>query len=98
MVLLVLDVLGWLGGVMIAGGYMLVSVRRIAADSALFQALNAVGAAMLGAACVAQGSLPSAVLNAVWLSVGIRALVSEGVRRRATAAPSARQANFCDAA
>ncbi len=98
MVLVLLDVLGWLGGVLIAGGYVLVSLRRIAADSAFFQALNAVGAAMLGASCVAQGSLPSAVLNAVWLSVGLRALVTEAVRRRGAHDASERRTDYCDAA
>ncbi len=95
--LVLVDVLGWLGGVMIAGGYLLVSVRRISAESRLFQALNAVGAAFLGASCVATGSLPSAVLNGVWLTIGVRALVSAQLQERRAPGAGAQRADFAGA-
>jgi len=74
-VLLLIDLLGWLGGLLVAGGYALVSTRRIAPESTVFQGMNVLGALLLGTACLTQGSLPSAVLNAVWFTVGIRSLL-----------------------
>lgn len=97
MLSLVMDVLGWLGGSMIAGGYMLLSIRRLAPDSATFQALNMVGAVLLGAACVQQGSLPSACLNAIWLAVGVRSVVT-GHRQRRRGCAAAARADFYSAA
>lgn len=72
-----MDVLGWAGGLMIAVAYSLVSTRRIAPDSAIFQGMNMLGAVMLGTACVQQGSFPSAFINAVWVVVGVKALLAK---------------------
>lgn len=70
-----LELMGWLGGLMVAGGYIMVSLRRIAPDSGLFQLLNVVGAASLGISCVVDGALPPACLNAIWLVVGVRSMI-----------------------
>ena len=86
--LVIMIVLGWLGGFLIAGGYMLVSLGRLAPDSSRFQALNVVGAAMLGVSCVIEGSLPPACLNAVCLVFGVRSLVVQRtVARRRDSTP-----------
>lgn len=80
-VLALLAVMGWVGGGAVAIAYVLVSVRRIAPDSTMFQVLNIVGAAMLGVACLYQDALPSAGLNLVWVAVGLRAFATGGARR-----------------
>lgn len=95
--LVVLDLMGWLGGLMVAGGYIMVSLRRLAPDSIPFQLLNVVGAASLGASCVVEGALPPACLNAIWFVFGVRSLVVQGLRRR-TATRTRRRAEFCGAA
>lgn len=90
-----LDLMGWLGGFMIAGGYIMVSLRRVAPDSAVFQLLNVVGAASLGISCLVEGSLPPACLNAIWFVFGVRSLVVERIRHRRAGNETVSQADFC---
>lgn len=93
-----LDLLGWMGGFLVAGGYIMVSLRRVAPDSVRFQLLNVVGAGALGVSCIAAGSLPPACLNAIWFVFGIRSLVVEGIKRRDLSRERPSQADFCGAA
>lgn len=93
-----LDLLGWMGGFLVAGGYIMVSLRRVAPDSVRFQLLNVVGAGTLGMSCIAAGSLPPACLNAIWFVFGVRSLVVEGIRRRNVNRELPSQADFCSAA
>lgn len=95
--LVLFDLMGWLGGFMIAGGYIMVSLRRVAPDSAPFQLLNVVGAALLGISCVVEGALPPACLNAIWFMFGVRSLVVERIRRRGSN-ETVIQGDFCGAA
>lgn len=81
MALGVFDVVGWAGGGLVAGAYVLVSTRRIAVDTATFQGLNILGAGMLGAASLQQQALPSAGWNLVWVLIGFHSLFAGAVRR-----------------
>jgi hypothetical protein len=89
-----LDVLGWIGGLLVACGYALVSARRLAADAATFQVLNVVGALLLGVSCAVSGALPSAFLNAVWLVVGLRSLLAWRTRSRGDRSRPPTRADF----
>ncbi len=91
----VLDLLGWLGGGLGAVAYVLVSTRRIVADSVLFQGLNMAGATLLCLACLHSGALPSACMNIAWILIGAQSLATASQRRRRAASghsPSKRQA------
>ena len=94
---MVVSLMGWLGGLVVAVGYIMVSLRRLAPDSASFQLLNVVGAALLGVSCAVEGALPPACLNAIWFAFGVRSLVA-GLHRARVAARTATQATFCSAA
>lgn len=84
----VFDVVGWAGGGLVAVAYVLVSTGRIAVDTAGFQGLNILGAAMLGAASLQQHALPSAGWNLVWVLIGCHSLLVAAARRgRPVAAP-----------
>jgi len=76
-----MDVLGWIGGLLVAGGYALVSARRIDPHSRAFQGMNVLGGVLLGTACLVQGSLPSACLNAVWVTVGLKTMYAMSASR-----------------
>ncbi len=84
-----LDLLGWLGGGLGAVAYVLVSARRIAADTALFQGLNMVGAALLCVASFHSGALPSACMNIAWILFGVQSLAMASQRRRRAPHPAA---------
>lgn len=83
-----LDLLGWVGGGLGAVAYVLVSTRRILADTALFQGLNMVGASLLCVASFNSGALPSACMNIAWIVFGMQSLaMASHSRRRAAAEP-----------
>lgn len=94
----VLDLMGWFGGFLVAGAYIMVSLKRVAPDSVSFQMLNVVGAGTLGISCIAADSLPPACLNAIWFVFGARALVLEGIRRHHDHRCMTSRADFCGAA
>ncbi len=73
---LVLDAAGWLGGVFVVVGYVLVSIRRISADSRLFQLLNIAGGVLLTGSALYRGALPNTVINVAWIVFGVYALAS----------------------
>ncbi len=81
------EAIGWIGGAVVALAYVLVSTRRIAADTPTFQGLNILGASMLGVASLQQHALPSAGWNLVWVLISLQSLVS-GVLRTKHQAPS----------
>ena len=76
-----IDLMGWLGAVLLLLAYALVSNRRLAGDSARFQLLNLSGGVMLAINSGYHGALPSVAVNAVWIVIGLAALLR--ARRRA---------------
>lgn len=83
---LVAAVAGWVGAVLLLLGYGLVSVRRLDGDRPLFQVLNVTGSTGLGLAAVAGGVWSAAVLNGLWVAIGLGVLLRGAVRRRSRAA------------
>lgn len=79
---------GWCGGLCTAGAYVLATRRRIEPGSPRFQALNALGGALLAVSAAASGAWPAVAVNVVWMMFGVQALVSarqvilHAVRRR----------------
>lgn len=98
MTTLLVDGAGWLGAAALLLAYGLVSAGRLDGRSAGFQLLNLGGAAGLLVNGAHHGAWPSAVLNAVWVAVGVVALVrlarsrpapsSGDLRARADAEPA----------
>ena len=68
---LAIEAAGWAGATLILAAYVLVSAGRIGGRSALFQWLNIAGAGGFIVNSGAHGALPSAILNIVWLGIGI---------------------------
>ena len=67
-------VIGWLGAASLVLAYGLVSCRRLAGDSVIFQVLNSAGALALGINTAYHAAWPSAVVNLVWIGIGLAAL------------------------
>ena len=76
----VVTLIGWLGAGLLVLAYGLVSSRRLAGDSVAFQALNGSGALALGINTAYHGAWPSAVLNVVWIGIGLAALARARTR------------------
>lgn len=70
---LLVEVVGWLGAAALLLAYGLLSSGRIAAG-VVYQLLNLGGSVALGVNAVVHRALPSAVVNVVWLVIGVLAL------------------------
>lgn len=70
---------GWIGALGTTAAYALVSLRRIAPDSAVFHSMNMAGAALLAISAASNGTWPVVTANFVWIFIGVQALV--GARR-----------------
>lgn len=73
---------GWIGALAAVSAYGLVTAQRITAQSAAFQALNAIGAGLLSVSAYANGAIPSALVNIVWVGIGVYALWTIWLARR----------------
>ena len=78
---LLIEVVGWAGAVMILVAYAMVSTGRVAPSGVPYQALNILGAAGFVVNGLAHGAMPSAVLNVIWIGIGVFVLT----RRKRTA-------------
>jgi hypothetical protein len=70
----VVEIIGWIGALLILGSYGLMTMRRITAESATYQWMNLLGAVGLTVNGVWNGAFPSAFLNVVWLGIAGYAL------------------------
>lgn len=92
-------VFGWVGALTALAAYILVSQRRIEPDSLTYQGLNLLGAGLLGVSATVNGAWPSAVVNYIWVFIGLQAFISgrhllkAGLARRAQRLQAAARAH-----
>jgi hypothetical protein len=70
-----IDILGWIGAVVVLTAYLLVSSNKIDGKSVIFQLLNLIGASLLIINTVALKAYPSAFVNVIWSGIAIYFLV-----------------------
>jgi hypothetical protein len=68
---LFIDALGWIGAFSLLAAYFCVSFRKIAADSALYQFMNALGSLLLIVNTTYYRAFPSAFVNIVWIAIAV---------------------------
>ena len=74
------EVVGWAGAFAVLIAYGLVSAERVTSRSWTYQLLNIGGAVGLVINSSWNGAIPSAVVNIIWIGIGIYALASAGRR------------------
>jgi hypothetical protein len=67
---LFVEIVGWIGALLVLIAYMMVSTGRLSGHSPVFQSMNAVGATLFVLNTWWHGALPSMVLNIIWSVVG----------------------------
>jgi hypothetical protein len=67
------EVAGWVGAALILLAYLLLSADKLSGRSLIYQGMNVVGAAGFVINGWSHGALPSAVLNILWLLIGVLA-------------------------
>jgi len=75
MLALFMEVVGWIGALLILAAYGLLSAGRLDAKSPAYQWLNVVGAIGFILNSGWNGAWPSAALNVIWVGIGLVALV-----------------------
>jgi len=81
---LAIEIIGWVGAALILGAYALLSANRLRAESVTYHLMNILGAAGFVINSGYNGALPSAVMNVIWIGIGVYALAQ--MRRRTSAA------------
>ena len=72
---ILIEVIGWAAAVLVLIAYSLISTGRLDGRSISYQAMNVAGAVGLIINSGWNGALPSAVVNVVWLMIGVYALL-----------------------
>ena len=83
-----MEVVGWIGAVLILAGYGLLSAGKLDAKSPAYQWLNVVGAAGFIANSSWNGAWPSAALNVIWVGIGAVALLRIFASRKRQISPT----------
>ena len=83
---ILMEVVGWAGAVLILAGYGLLSAGKLDSKSPTYQWLNVVGALGFIANSAWHSAWPSAILNVIWVGIGLVALVRIVGRRERAAA------------
>jgi hypothetical protein len=70
-----IDLIGWLGALLVLFAYLMVSTRRWDGDSRVYQGLNFLGGLCLIANTLYFGAYPSSIVNFVWVAIAVYTLV-----------------------
>jgi len=73
--LLIADILGWIGAVLLITAYVLLSIGVLDGQSLVYQLLNLFGALGLMTLGLARKAYPSVATNIVWLIIGVVTIV-----------------------
>jgi hypothetical protein len=77
-----IDLLGWLGALLLLGAYACVSFQRLRADGGLYQLLNALGSLLLVVNTLYYHAFPSAFVNVIWIGIAVAAAIRMRGRAR----------------
>ena len=79
---LVIELIGWAGAVAVLLAYGLVSTDRVSSRSWRYHLLNIGGAVGLVINSSWNGAIPSAVVNLIWIGIGVYALAAKASSSR----------------
>ena len=71
---LAMEVVGWIGAVLILTAYGLLTAGKLTGKSPAYQWMNVIGALGFIANSGWNGAWPSAILNVIWVGIGVVAL------------------------
>ncbi len=69
-----IDIIGWIGAIVLLAAYASVSTRRMQGDSPAYQVMNLIGGACLIVNTVYYGAYPSSMVNIVWIGIAVYTL------------------------
>jgi len=75
MEIVLFDTLGWIGAFLLLLAYALVSFKKLAADSLVYQGLNVAASVLLAINTIYHRAFPSSFVNIVWTFIAIFAIL-----------------------
>ena len=72
-----IEILGWVGALLVLGAYGLLSLKKIISSGYLYQGMNIAGAFLLAIYTLEKNAVPSFLLNIIWSIIGISAVVMQ---------------------
>jgi len=81
---LLVEIAGWIAAVLILTAYGMLSAGKLTGKSVAYQVMNIVGAIGFVINTGYNGAFPSAVLNVIWVGIGVWALVKIRTNRGRT--------------
>lgn len=76
---MIIDIVGWIGSLMIVVAYALNMYKKLATDSFSYYFLNIIGSALLIINTIYHKAIPSAFVNIVWVLIAGTALFKKKV-------------------
>ena len=83
---IIVNVVGWVGMALLISAYGLVTAGRLHGPGLIFQMMNLVGGGSLMVNSAYYSAWPSAVLNLVWVVIGVVGLTRARLRAMTSAA------------
>ncbi|MBB3839408.1 hypothetical protein FHS57_003414 [Runella defluvii] len=68
---LIIDILGWIGSVLVVGAYALNISGKLQATTKAYLWANLVGSAFLIVNTLTYGAIPSAMVNIIWVGIAL---------------------------
>ncbi len=68
---LLMDIIGWVGAVLLLTAYVSVSMKRVEGDSSAYQLLNVTGGALLIVNSFHYRAFPSVAVNVAWIGIAV---------------------------
>ena len=68
---LIVDILGWVGSVLVVGAYALNISGKLHATTKAYLWANLVGSAFLIVNTLTHGAIPSAMVNIIWVGIAL---------------------------
>lgn len=72
---LLVEIIGWIGSILLIGAFLLNSMDKIDTQSTFYQLMNLIGGVMLILNSFYYGALPSSFLNLIWSAIAIFYLI-----------------------
>ena len=76
---MILDIVGWVGSVLVVMAYTLNMYKKLAADALPYYLFNVVGSGGLITNNLYHHAIPAAVVNAVWILIAVSAMFKSKV-------------------
>ena len=78
---LLMEIAGWIGAVLILAGYALLTAEKVTSKSISDQTMTVIGATGFIANGMWHKAWPSAILNIIWVGIGVVALIRMFAKR-----------------